>query len=107
MSLTEQVCVPCQGGMDPLSREEAENLGGQAPEWQLSDDARRISRGFKFADFVAAQAFVNLVGDLAEEEGHHPDISFGWGYVDIVLYTHKINGLHLNDYILAAKIDRI
>lgn len=107
MSLCEKVCIPCQGGIPPLGREVAETYGRQTPDWQLSEDATRISRGFKFADFVEAQAFVNRVGDLAEAEGHHPDISFGWGYADIVVYTHKIKGLHENDFILAAKIDRL
>ena len=107
MSLTEQVCVPCQGGMLPLSRGEAEDFRRQTPEWQLSEDATRISRGFKFGNFVDAQTFVNHVGELAEAEGHHPDIAFGWGYADIVVYTHKIKGLHQNDFILAAKIDSI
>jgi 4a-hydroxytetrahydrobiopterin dehydratase len=107
MSLTEKVCLPCQGGMPPLTREEAEKIGVQTPEWSLPEDATRISRSFRFSDFAEAQTFVNKVGDLAEAEGHHPDISFGWGYADIVLYTHKINGLHENDFILAAKIDQL
>ena len=107
MSLSEKSCIPCQGGVPPLARDEAEALRSQTPDWLLSDDATRISRGFKFGDFVEAQGFVNQVGDLAEAEGHHPDISFGWGYAEIVLYTHKIKGLHENDYILAAKIDQI
>jgi len=107
MSLSEKVCVPCQGGMPPLSPEDAETYCAQTPEWSLMQDATRISRSFKFADFVEAQSFVNKVGDLAEVEGHHPDISFGWGYADIVIYTHKIKGLHENDFILAAKIDQI
>ncbi len=107
MSLSEKVCVPCQGGIPPLSRIQAEVLQRQTPNWDLSEDATRISRAFKFDDFVQAQAFVTQVGDVAEAQGHHPDISFGWGYAGITIYTHKIAGLHENDFILAAKIDQL
>ena len=71
----------------------------------LADGAGRIERKLSFGDFAATLAFVNRVGELAEAEGHHPDISFGWGYCDITLYTHKIGGLHENDFIMAAKIN--
>ncbi len=79
----------------------------EVPEWTLTHDATRIERPFRFADFVAALDFVNKVGALAEEEEHHPDIAFGWGYATVELYTHKIKGLHENDFIMAAKIDAI
>lgn len=107
MALTEKTCVPCQGGIPPLPRPQAERYREETPDWSLSEDGSRISRKFTFNNFVEALDFVNKVGGLAEEEGHHPDISFGWGYADIVLYTHKIKGLHENDFIMAAKIDRI
>ncbi len=107
MSLTQQTCVPCQGGIPPLTPEEACGFLDQVPRWELNDNSDRLNRKFKFDDFVTALAFVNKVGAVAEEEGHHPDISFGWGYADIVLFTHKIQGLHENDFIMAAKISEL
>ena len=107
MSLTDKSCVPCRGGVPPLTPGEAGGYGKQVPEWALTHDATRIERDFKFANFAKAIRFVNRVGDLAEAEGHHPDITFGWGYANVVLYTHKIKGLHENDFIMAAKIDRL
>ena len=106
-ALVEKVCTPCRGGVPPLTPQEAERLGSQVPEWSLSVNGTRISRSFKLQDFGEALALVNKIGDLAESEAHHPDISFGWGYVTVVLYTHKIKGLHENDFIMAAKIDRL
>ena len=79
----------------------------QTPDWILLDDASRIERRFTFKNFVEAFAFVQQASDLAEREGHHPDICFGWGYATVSLYTHKIKGLHENDFIMAAKLDRI
>ncbi|HJQ84760.1 MAG TPA: 4a-hydroxytetrahydrobiopterin dehydratase [Candidatus Binatia bacterium] len=107
MTLAGKQCVPCRGGIPPLGRPEAERLLAETPAWSLDDGATRIERSFRFPDFAAALAFVNRVGALAEAEDHHPDISFGWGYCRIVLQTHKIKGLHENDFILAAKIDRL
>lgn len=107
MSLTQKTCVPCQGGIPPLARTEAEKLLKETPGWTLSPDGSRINRKFTFPDFVSAQRFVNKVGDLAEAEGHHPDISFGWGYADVLFYTHKIKGLHENDFIMAAKVNQL
>ena len=80
---------------------------GVAPEWILRDDARRIERTFRFRNFREALAFVHRVGELAETEGHHPDISFGWGYATVSLSTKNIKGLHENDFIMASKIDRM
>lgn len=105
MSLSDKTCVPCQGGIPPLSRIQAEVMIKQTPDWSLNDEATRLERDFSFDDFAGAQTFVNMVGDLAEAEGHHPDLKFGWGYANIVIYTHKIKGLHENDFILASKID--
>ena len=79
----------------------------EAPEWELRDDARRIDRTFRFRNFRETLAFVQRVGELAETEGHHPDISFGWGYATVSLSTKKIKGLHENDFIMASKIDRM
>ena len=103
--LTEKTCVPCRGGVPALSAEESKHYLDQTPNWALDGAASRIERRFAFGDFVEALDFVNRLGALAENEGHHPDISFGWGYCNVVLYTHKIKGLHENDFIMAAKID--
>jgi 4a-hydroxytetrahydrobiopterin dehydratase len=103
MEFHEKTCTPCQGGLAPLAAEDATTLLRDSPGWRLADDATRLVRDFKFPDFAQALAFVNAVGALAETEGHHPDIKFGWGYVSITLFTHKIQGLHENDFIMAAK----
>jgi 4a-hydroxytetrahydrobiopterin dehydratase len=105
--LAEKTCTPCRGGIPPLTREEAESFHAQAPDWTLLDDAHRIERTFRLGNFREALAFVRQVGDLAEAEGHHPDISFGWGYATVSLRTKKIKGLHENDFIMAAKVDRL
>jgi 4a-hydroxytetrahydrobiopterin dehydratase len=105
--LAGKTCVPCRGGVPPLLKAEAEGYLREAPGWTLMDDGRRIEREFKHKDFKAALAFVNEVGAIAEDEGHHPDITFGWGYARVSLHTHKIKGLHENDFIMAAKINRL
>ena len=105
--LTTKACKPCRGGIPPLTRDEASALLREVPEWELSDDASRIGRTYKVGDFAAALAFANEIGALAEAEWHHPDLSLGWGYVTVSLHTHKIHGLHENDFIMAAKIDRL
>ena len=107
MSLTEKTCVPCRGGIPPLTENEAAVFAREVPNWRLTHGSTRIERAFKFDDFTTSLAFVNQVSALAEEEGHHPDLAFGWGYANVELYTHKIKGLHENDFIMAAKIDRI
>jgi 4a-hydroxytetrahydrobiopterin dehydratase len=106
-ALQGKTCTPCRGGMPPLTRSEAENFLAEISAWRLDHDARRIERSFRFADFRAALAFVDSVGALAEAEGHHPDIQFGWGYATIFFQTKKIKGLQENDFIMAAKIDRL
>ncbi|HWL68911.1 MAG TPA: 4a-hydroxytetrahydrobiopterin dehydratase [Geminicoccus sp.] len=105
--LTARSCTPCRGGEPPLGPEEAETYRARTPEWSLCDEARRIERSFRFKDFRQAFAFVERVAMLAEAEGHHPDVSFGWGYALVSLQTKKIRGLHANDFIMAAKIDQI
>jgi 4a-hydroxytetrahydrobiopterin dehydratase len=105
--LAGKTCVPCRGGVPPMPKAEAEGYLREAPGWTLIDDGKRIERAFKHKDFKAALAFVNQVGAIAEDEGHHPDITFGWGYAKVSLYTHKIKGLHENDFIMAAKINRL
>ena len=90
-----------------MNKEEADVLLKQLNGWTLSGDARWISKDFKFSDFASALAFVNKVGVLAEQEGHHPDVQLSWGRVAIELTTHAIDGLSENDFILAAKIDKL
>src|SRR5205823_824007 len=99
--------LPCRGGIPPLSREAAEEYHRQAPEWGLLDEAARIERTYRFTNFAEAFSFVERAAALAEAEGHHPDICFGWGYATVSLRTKKIKGLHENDFIMAAKLDRI
>lgn len=107
MSLTAKTCVPCRGGIPPLSPQEAKTLLPQVPGWQLDGDCTKLERKFKFGNFAESLAFVNKVGALAEHEDHHPDITFGWGYANVVFYTHKIKGLHENDFIMAAKVNAL
>jgi len=107
VTLAERTCTPCRGGVPPLTEEEAAQYHEQAPDWELSDRVRRIERTFRFKNFREAFAFVERAAALAETEGHHPDISFGWGYVTVSLQTKKIKGLHENDFIMATKLDRI
>lgn len=107
MSLAAKTCTPCRGGIPALTRAEAEAYLPQAPGWNLIDNATKIERAFKFNNFVLAMDFAQKVGHLAEQEGHHPEITFGWGYCKVLLYTHKINGLHENDFIIAAKVNQL
>lgn len=106
-ALAEKSCTPCRGGVPPLTPEEASGLHRQAPGWELRDGAKRIERTYRFRNFREAFGFVGQAGALAEAEGHHPDISFGWGYATVSLHTKKIKGLHENDFIMAVKLDRI
>src|SRR5262245_26517755 len=106
-TLASKTCTPCRGGVPPLTREQAEIFHVQAPDWQLPDEAHHIERSFRFRNFREALTFVQEIGELAEAEGHHPNINFGRGNVTVSLQTKKIHGLHENDFIMAAKIDRI
>src|ERR1700680_819442 len=106
-ALASKTCTPCRGGVPPLTREQAELFHAQAPDWQLAEEARRIERSFRFRNFREALTFVQEIGELAEAEGHHPNISFGWGNATVSLQTKKIKGLHQNNFIMATKIDRI
>ena len=106
-ALVKKTCTPCRGGIPPLTREQAEVFRVQAPDWHLLEEARRIERSFRLRTFREALTFVQEIGELAEAEGHHPNISFGWGNATVSLQTKKIKGLHENDFIMAAKIDRI
>ncbi|WP_367159141.1 4a-hydroxytetrahydrobiopterin dehydratase [Mesorhizobium sp.] len=106
-SIAQKTCTPCRGGIPPLTEKEASGYLSQTPGWNLLEAGHLIRRKFKFADFREALTFVDGVGRLAEEEGHHPEICFGWGYAEISLQTHKIRGLHENDFIMAAKINQL
>ena len=106
-TLAERSCTPCRGGIPPLSRDAAEAHRRQTPGWALFDEATRIERTYRCKNFTEAFAFVERAAALAEAEGHHPDICFGWGYATMSLRTKKIRGLHENDFIMAAKLDRI
>lgn len=106
--LASKKCVPCEGGVDPLEPSRAkEYLKHLSPNWKITEDGKKITRRFKFKTYKQAWNFVNKVSEIAEAEGHHPDISFGWGYATITSYTHAINGLFDNDFILAAKVDKL
>jgi len=102
-----QTCTPCRGGIPPLERAEAEALLVETPGWTLAYDGGRLERSFTFRNFAQALEFVNGVGRLAEEQGHHPEISFGWGHATVSWRTKKIKGLHRNDFVMAAKTDRV
>jgi 4a-hydroxytetrahydrobiopterin dehydratase len=105
-NLAEKHCVPCRGGVPPLRGEDLAALNRQLPEWTLEGE-HHIARSFSFPDFNTALAFVNRVGEVAESEGHHPDLLLRWGQVDATIYTHKIEGLTESDFVLAAKIDQL
>jgi 4a-hydroxytetrahydrobiopterin dehydratase len=104
--LASKTCVPCRGGVPPLQGQELRNLHQQLPEWQVIQE-HHLTREFKFPDFRRALEFVNRVGELAEQQGHHPDILLAWGRAEITLWTHKIDGLTESDFIMAAKIDQL
>ena len=104
--LASRQCVPCRGGVPPLQHEAITDLLVQLDGWEVVDQ-HHLKKNYRFSNFREALAFVNLVGDLAEEQGHHPDICFGWGNAEISIWTHKINGLTESDFVLAAKIDQL
>lgn len=107
--LTDKTCIPCHGGVPALKGKVLADMHHQLPEfasWSVVNE-HHIVRQYKFPDFRSALAFVNKVGDVAEEQGHHPDILLTWGKVEIALWTHAVNGLTESDFILAAKIDRL
>lgn len=105
MDLTAKKCVACEGGMPPLTGAMLEPYLKAVKGWALNEDGKKIRKDFSFPDFKTALAFVNRVGEIAEAEGHHPDIQLGWGKAAVELWTHAINGLSENDFIVAAKID--
>lgn len=104
--LASKTCVPCRGGVPALKGQQLADLQQQVPQWQVVRE-HHLTRDFKFPDFLQALEFVNRVGAVAEEQGHHPDILLTWGRVEITLWTHKIDGLTESDFIMAAKIDQL
>jgi len=104
--LASKTCVPCRGGVPPLEGEELEALSRQVPEWEVVEE-HHLKREFRFGNFREALGFVSRVGELAEDQAHHPDIAFGWGRAEVTIFTHKIDGLTESDFILAAKVDRL
>lgn len=107
MTLSSKTCTPCRGGTEPMNSDQAVHMREEVPDWELTHDATRIKRTFRFRNFLEANQFVDRVGELAESQGHHPDITFGWGYATVEIWTHKIGGLHENDFIFAAKTDEL
>ena len=104
--LADKKCASCTGSVPALKGEELEKLKKEVPQWTVVDE-HHLVRQFRFSDFKHALAFVNQVGEIAETEGHHPDILLGWGKAEITLWTHAANGLTESDFIVAAKIDRL
>jgi 4a-hydroxytetrahydrobiopterin dehydratase len=104
--LAAKNCVPCRGGVPPLKGADLRQLEKQLPGWMVVNE-HHLDKTFTFPDFGKALAFVNRVGELAEQQGHHPDIYLSWGKAEIKTWTHKIDGLTESDFILAAKIDQL
>jgi 4a-hydroxytetrahydrobiopterin dehydratase len=105
--LQKEECLPCHGGVPPLEPSEINTLLPEVPGWRLAAEPPHIVRRWTLPDFQTALDLVLDVGEAAEAAGHHPDISFGWGYVEVSLYTHAIKGLQRADFVLAAKIDAL
>jgi len=107
MSLADRHCIPCKKGERPMRSEEAQRRLREVPNWTLADQGKALVRRFSFPDFASAEAFAREVGRIAEEEGHHPILCYSWGWCEVKWFTHAIDGLHENDFIMAAKTDRI
>ena len=109
-NLADKKCVPCEGGIPSFDTNEIHKYLKKVDGWDVRSDDTKVYyliKEFKFKNFLESQNFVNKVGQIAEQEAHHPDIWFGWGYAKIKIFTHAIKGLHESDFILAAKIDKI
>ena len=106
--LTAKKCVPCEGGIDPLTREQAQAMMQQLHgDWRLADDGKSLHREWKFRNFFHTMSFVNAVAHIANAEDHHPDMEVGYGYCRMTFNTHAIGGLSQNDFICAAKVDAL
>ena len=109
-NLFDKKCVPCEGGVLPLDLKEIHKYQTKVDGWDVKPNEKKIfhlEKNYKFKNFLDSQKFVNKVGEISENEGHHPDITYGWGYTKIIITTHAIEGLSENDFILASKIDQI
>ena len=109
-NLFKKKCVPCEGGVIPFDISEIHKYQKKVDGWDIAKNEKNnffLEKNFKFKNFKDSQDFINIIGKISEEEGHHPDITFGWGYAKIIITTHAIEGLSENDFILAAKIDKI
>ena len=106
-SLSYAKCEPCNGNTPKLDYKEISKYLSELNEWSVNDNQEMIFKKFKFNNFKQAILFANNVGEIAEKEGHHPDISIGWGYCLVMIHTHAIKGLSINDFILASKIDML
>jgi len=104
--LAEKTCVPCRGGVPPLTLEQQAPLLAQLTDWEVVD-GHHLRRDYKFDNFVLALEFTNQAGAIAEEQGHHPEITVGWGHAQVDIWTHKIDGLTESDFVLAAKLDAL
>ncbi|MGD8859907.1 MAG: 4a-hydroxytetrahydrobiopterin dehydratase [Myxococcales bacterium] len=104
--LADRTCVPCRGGVPPLTKEEYEPLLRELDGWEVVDD-HHLRRDYRFGNFTDALDFTNRAGAVAEEQGHHPEITVGWGHALVEIWTHKIDGLTESDFILAAKLDAL
>jgi 4a-hydroxytetrahydrobiopterin dehydratase len=104
--LADKKCVPCRGDVPPLKANDLQRLHSSVPDWKVVNE-HHLQREFRFPDFKQALDFVNRVGVIADEQGHHPDILLTWGKAQITLWTHTIDGLTESDFIMAAKIDRL
>ncbi len=108
MDLTTKKCVPCEGGVPPFTPSQIEEYKKEvSSEWEVIEDNHKLMRKFKFEDFRKAMGFVNKVADVAEEDQHHPNIEIFYNIVKLTLWTHAIAGLSENDFIVAAKVDKI
>ena len=109
-NLKDKKCTPCEGGVIPFDISEIHKYQKKVDGWDILKDTKKkffLNKRFNFNNFIESQEFINKVGEISEDEGHHPDISFGWGYAEIKITTHAIEGLSENDFILAAKIDQL
>jgi 4a-hydroxytetrahydrobiopterin dehydratase len=105
--LANKKCVPCEGNVPPLTPDKAQETMKELNDWSLIDDAHLLAKSFRFKDFAQTMEFVNKIAAIAEEEQHHPDLTVTYGAVTVELMTHAIGGLSENDFIVAAKIDRL
>lgn len=106
MKLSEKQCIPCEGGVQPFTQSEAETFINQInPDWKLSDEAAKLKRVFKFKNFSTPMKLAVIIGDIADTENHHPDLTISWGKLGVIITTHAIKGLTESDFIFAAKVD--